>query len=92
MNMTLSGDSSTIVVTHIFGSNTSSMFVLNMATNDSTSHMSNPASTYEDGKVGCVVTINNDGTEALQGKRDTLEYDVIIGGLLSFSPIVIFVV
>ena len=30
--------------------------------------------------------------EALHGKRDTLEYDIIIGGLLSFSPIVIFVV
>ena len=30
--------------------------------------------------------------EALQGKRDTLECDIIIGGLLSFSPIVIYVV
>ena len=30
--------------------------------------------------------------EALQGKRDTLECDIIIGGLISFSPIVIYVV
>ncbi len=30
--------------------------------------------------------------EALHGKRDTFERDIIIGGLLSFSPIVIFVV
>jgi hypothetical protein len=28
--------------------------------------------------------------EVLQGKRDTFERDIIIGGLLSFSPIVIF--
>ena len=30
--------------------------------------------------------------EALHGKRDTFERDIIIGGSLSFSPIVIFVV
>jgi hypothetical protein len=30
--------------------------------------------------------------EAFHGKRDTFERDIIIGGLLSFSPIVIFVV
>ncbi len=30
--------------------------------------------------------------EALHGKRDTLECDIILGGLLSFSTIVIFVV
>jgi hypothetical protein len=28
----------------------------------------------------------------LHGKRDTLERDIFIGGLFSFSPIVIFVI
>ena len=31
-------------------------------------------------------------SEAIHGKRDTFERDIIVGGSLSFSPIVIFVV
>ncbi len=31
-------------------------------------------------------------SEGLHGKRDTLERDIFIGGLFSFSPIVIFVI
>ena len=38
--------------------------------------------------IGVAFTV----TEALHGKRDTFERDLIIGGLLSFSPIVIYVV
>jgi hypothetical protein len=34
----------------------------------------------------------NRHNEGLHGKRDTLERDIFIGGLFSFSPIVIFVV
>ena len=43
-------------------------------------------------KVSCKYQRVTPSMEALHGKRDTFERDIIIGGSLSFSPIVIFVV
>jgi hypothetical protein len=43
-------------------------------------------------KITIVTPLWGRGLSAFHGKRDTLECDIIIGGLISFSPIVIYVV